>query len=878
MFQRLVMQPSQPHVLAFWGLNGIGKTYLLRYLYHHYRRLPTVPGHLAAWLGFNPNNSLVQAPQGLWYLRGQLLMANTKFRFTRFDILWATLWEHKNNLPISANKDFSPGERKFLEEVLSQADTVAGNVIPFFSIISGLIRMVAHGVARRQKNTIYRSVQAWFEQHAKNRGSLNLQTAFELQDQRVINEWLPRAFMADLAEWSRQFATPLIFFIDGYDVLRSQTNQQRNTETHTFVQILAEEALAMNANIVFVIASTEPLHWGQIQLSDGTWITNTTSLWTQELLHADAISFVSTHIEEYSIDYLSENDALGYLTQRRHVNPEIAHEIYTLTKGYPFALGTVVDILKDPAQNTEADLTALRVRLQRFQEFSPEWRAELENWFLHKLLEQLDVRDSTFKRLIWVASIPRLFTAPLLAFLSPDYVIQDDFNRLVSYAFVEPNIGQQSYRLHSGIRELILHTIRDDGTKMEWEAKAREWFIIMSAKDETYRYAYQIEALYHLWHLDPVAALAEIEMLFDDPTISQLDMRWSLLNTTVGTDHTLPSQIRIQLKLYAVELYLLTFVRGKTISTSKHMALQTVEDALTLADQSGHESLLGAIYAAQADVLQSMQRFAAAVQAARKACEVAQSLGDHYSLAHGLGLRATLESQDNPEFGDITLLQQAFALFSLDHFERKPFKERKVILFILWNQAQLALRFENWEVLEQTLATIQQIKLNTYEQMKVKQFYGEAYVQQGRVQEAIPNLKDAQRLGQQLQYTPGICAASGWLGLAFFMQGHDEEGLRNLHNALQIEHDTLDSQEGVAKWLMYLAELVYMKRGEYDRAFIALLGAYTLQSEFHHIHADRSAKQMEEIRRQIGDDKFLAMQNSLDLNQSEFAAYLKGDE
>ena len=151
-------------------------------------------------------------------------------------------------------------------------------------------------------------------------------------------------------------------------------------------------------------------------------------------------------------------------------------------------------------------------------------------------------------------------------------------------------------------------------------------------------------------------------------------------------------------------------------------------------------------------------------------------------------------------------------------------------------------------------------------------------MQQERTKEAIPRLKEAQRLAQSVRYTPGYCAASGWLGLALYIEGHDKEGQTDLQEALRIEHDVLHSREGVAKWLMYLAELVYIKRKDFLHAFTSLTEANRLQQQLHHVHASRTAQMIETIHQQLGDEAFHKLQSSIDPSKNEFAAFLIGWE
>ncbi|HEY1249355.1 MAG TPA: hypothetical protein VGE97_10230, partial [Nitrososphaera sp.] len=107
-FNRLNHLPGQSNhiaVLVFYGISGIGKSYLLRNLYEASQARTNIQPHGYAQISFSRGQLVTESSQALWDLRGQLHASVKEALFERFDLFWGIMWERTHHLPIRENKE-----------------------------------------------------------------------------------------------------------------------------------------------------------------------------------------------------------------------------------------------------------------------------------------------------------------------------------------------------------------------------------------------------------------------------------------------------------------------------------------------------------------------------------------------------------------------------------------------------------------------------------------------------------------------------------------------------------------------------------------------------------------------------------------------------
>jgi hypothetical protein len=539
-FNRLNHLPGQSNhiaVLVFYGISGIGKSYLLRNLYEASQARTNIQPHGYAQISFSRGQLVTESSQALWDLRGQLHASVKEALFERFDLFWGIMWERTHHLPIRENKELSQGDLKW-SPTISDAVEFIGSfitiplVVPLFKKV---VDLGAQAFGDLRHRAIVTKISTWFEQHPKAPRGIPLKGFLKKASVDQLVEWLPRCFAADLADVSLE--CPLTLFIDGYEILQAQTSQQFGSGSATFIQILAEELARTKARVLLVIGGADHLRWTEIQRSDGTWVPRKDSVWKSSASQ-------NPSVEQHQLANFSKADALAYLAQRR-VPAEQAREIYQILGGYPLALSIAADLLEVGNQGSieKLDFANLVAQVSGFEPLSLEWRSQVEEWLLNKLLEQLDANGQNgLKSLVRLAAIPRWFNEALLWELANTYTFQDDFQRLINYSFVKPVLEQPGWwRLDWHARRFLLDTIHIPSQRITWEERARTWFKNQSSQSTGKNWqVFELEALYHLWQIDPPQALLTVDELFQNPEMSQLEFRWDILATASEAESILP--------------------------------------------------------------------------------------------------------------------------------------------------------------------------------------------------------------------------------------------------------------------------------------------------------------------------------------------------
>jgi predicted GH43/DUF377 family glycosyl hydrolase len=884
--EKLVQEPPVP-VLMFYGVGGVGKTYLLRYLQgeHCPGRNPAHPAHVCAFLSFRDGHTSISTAEGLWQARELLHHAEGKLVFPRFDLLWAKFWERSYHVPVALNRDLLPPEVGALNDLLQ--------ILHEFPVVDDVVKaaVAVPQVASAARQIIAaNTVRDWFRQGIEMPKRQGWRAALQTMALGELSALLPLAFAADLAQGAARLAEEnrrVVIFVDNYETAQEQLGDSAGKEPDSFVTLLAEELIRLDANVQIVIAGRNRLHWAEVRPRDGAWVEDPASIWARGLTRYDSEGFTSQYLEQLLVGDLSEDDALHYLQTRRHLaDAGLARRICDFTGGYPLALGVAADLVQDADLPDLKKFEALRSRATRYLPLSAEWRLEVNHWLLQGIIEQLErASDTMLISMIRAASIPRWFTRELLCSLVRQDDIAAPMQRLERYSFVEPYgvQGSQAYRLHPLIRKLLRQGLAADEPELcaKWDNTAAGWFAAQAQRDGDAQWRYRAEMLYHTWYLDPQDAMQMYQDWRRALGSGQVDICWGLLNTASEVENTLPLSLRIQLKLDASRLHSISYSAASRPDEHRLASLHLAEEALALSDgldeaQKGevyhvlghalHHMAMGGLGDAAACSARAMEMF-------RRQSQVAEILGDWRRLGNSYMLRARIKSAQNPEFGDLGLIDKAIRLYEDAGTEGRPgladtFREKAV----------LAIHSRNWPVAEEALQSASQIHESLAKEdipwdAACQQLWGELYAHSSRWREAIGHFERARELNGVLRSIWGICAATGWQGICQCHLGEVEQGLALVREALQTERDILGSQEGVGKWLRLLGEY-YASRDEYPPALEALWLAERVFESVAHAELAQTTLVVGRVRSQLGDAEYARLRSAFRVRRSSLGEYV----
>ncbi len=285
---------SEAHVLNFYGIGGIGKSFLLKKLISEMKEQLENPLYAYIDLG------LCQESRTVLDRMRNCLADNYDFEFPMFELgcyaYAKKVGEKADPLEVKQLADRS----RLLKTVLS----VAGN-IPIADVVAKIFSLADQGVALVQ--TIIK----------KHRRELEQIKALEAED---LYKLLPYLFSLDMTQnLAAEPDEPLVVFIDTYEKLVNELSCVG--EPLKFDEwIRNENGLIQNIpNVLWVIAGREKLKWDSI---DKDW---------------------KDSIESHLLGNLSEADSDSFLLNAGIRDVTLRQQLYELTNGTPVYLDLCVD-------------------------------------------------------------------------------------------------------------------------------------------------------------------------------------------------------------------------------------------------------------------------------------------------------------------------------------------------------------------------------------------------------------------------------------------------------------------------------------------------------------------------------------------------------
>ena len=322
------------------------------------------------------------------------------------------------------------------------------------------------------------------------------------------------------------------------------------------------------------------------------------------------------------------------------------------------------------------------------------------------------------------------------------------------------------------------------------------------------------------------------------------------------------------------------------------MSLHAAEEALNVAQKSkndelrveGYLLLAGSLISAAVGIShENASLFKKAGEMARKGCNVAEKINTKNAkllLASGLCLRARTESGYNPEYGNMSLINNAIKIYKgYKDWEGHRFSRYGMSTSYcdaLYEKAVIGLRFGKWRVVEKSLTEAQRTHehLKNYDPLKkahITQVWGEYYALRGWWDKSRDKLMQAMAEYKKCKYPGGVCAARGWLGLSLCNLGESRNGLSLIKESLKFERDDLGSQEGVAKWLHYLGEY-FQRNKEKKRALHVFWLCEEMREMQNHAELIKTKKILEEIK-MVDEKDYRQLKEDFYPRKSEFGEY-----
>lgn len=316
--------------------------------------------------------------------------------------------------------------------------------------------------------------------------------------------------------------------------------------------------------------------------------------------------------------------------------------------------------------------------------------------------------------------------------------------------------------------------------------------------------------------------------------------------------------------------YYLEVSRTALRDSDRLTSLQNASLAMIVADRIGDDLLAARACIEQSKSLNILQRFSEALTLTWRAYEIAERANNKLIMAHALQLRTGIEYSGNRDYRNLDLLDKAIGYFA----DAGDIQSQTGALY---QKSWLAMRAEKWQLVEDALAETERLIGDLGEgganwRPAVLQVWGEYYALRRCWGEAIDRLKRAREAWVESKNSSGICAATGWLGLALYNSGQTDEGLTYVKEALRIESGSLHSAEGASKWLHYLGE-AFSDQGDYKRSLHVLWLSRDIRAEIGQAELTRTVENIDRIRTEIDGNKYDEVAREFRPWNSEFAEY-----
>ncbi|MFC0524901.1 tetratricopeptide repeat protein [Pontibacillus salicampi] len=399
-FKRAMQEKDDnPRVLVYYGIGGIGKSRLLKELKQQSQQY--YPNSMNAFLDFKEvsHHSLSRS---LIHLREQLKTSH-RVTFPTFDLAYAVYWKklHPEMSLKSQSKELPfIEEGSFVGDLINQLEN-----IPLAHWLPKTLKLI-HGLSKYKE-----SINWWF-----GRGKQVLEQLEEMLPGE-IEERLSLYWALDLKDYLQQKPKPAVLFIDTYEALLDNTNQQGHfLDKDEWIRQLVLQL----PEVLWVICGRDKIQWGRL---DEEW---------------------EEYIEQHLIGELSKVDSEQFLLSCGIEDPAIRNTIMDTSKGLPYYLDVLIDtffVLKATHTPTKNELTATRAQMTQ------------------RLLQYLSKSEQETLKLL---ALPRFWDLDLFQSLvntfNTGYPITS-YTELFRFSFISER-ENQAWSMHTIMRESLRKSLQ----------------------------------------------------------------------------------------------------------------------------------------------------------------------------------------------------------------------------------------------------------------------------------------------------------------------------------------------------------------------------------------------------------------------------------
>jgi tetratricopeptide (TPR) repeat protein len=497
-------------VLSFYGVGGIGKTWLAKRLREvAHSAVPT------ARIDFDPSSGGARL-QDLSQIVAEIRVQFRQCACPRFDLAyaWVRYKEGGGGEPHFHGEGALAGAWELVSEVTEAVATETG-FVPGANLVKWLMQKLSAPARSRFRQS---RLADWLDSHLGSKDWQKLRAA----DRDEIFRELPSRLVRDLNESLPSRSTMAcrgVLFLDSFEALRSGLHaEQRGFEREAAIRDLYHP----ESPLLLVVCGRDKLRWDE---ADVRWQDH-------------------RHLEQHLVGGLSEDDARRFLTKCGLVEPPMQEAVLRVALDVETESGEASSAPRPIGYHAFslglcADTVSSEERLGRGEggaasfDMVPGDTQSLARRFLRSLHD--DATDLWVKRLAWTPRFDE--EAARAAFGGPHTGVETGaaWRQLRTFSFVQPADSDGWYRLHSRMRFALcrMQGEQTDDARLAHEFWREHW----TARSVTDADDIASLAWYHDWHLAPSDALATWRRLTEDARRAGRMLEHSrLLNWWAETD------------------------------------------------------------------------------------------------------------------------------------------------------------------------------------------------------------------------------------------------------------------------------------------------------------------------------------------------------
>lgn len=301
-YQRVRLEPGSVEAISFYGVGGIGKSSLLIQLIKELKeRALTSP-----LVFYNFELSGKSKDYFLYFLAENLMQQCSSLQFPLFSTALSHLYK-------MAGRDVSELEKKMENSILNSskmnvAMEVMNAIIPNFGVAK---------LAGEASLKFFKKMKTDLD-HQSGKNAAFYQEIESSSAAELMNN-LHNYFCLDLADYLETLTSPIVFLLDGYEVLTNTLERGELAEIEDTWLWGLEGTIWSLPNTVWVIAGRNRLTWDR---------------YSEEIKES---------LEQHLLSSLSEKDTIEYLQLSGVKEPNLYAELHRLTGGTPVYLDMCIN-------------------------------------------------------------------------------------------------------------------------------------------------------------------------------------------------------------------------------------------------------------------------------------------------------------------------------------------------------------------------------------------------------------------------------------------------------------------------------------------------------------------------------------------------------